>query len=176
MQRAQRSTRQADAHNLTEFVHLDQGRMVARAGLDALEDFIRAGISEGALEQTHHDGATPEGDAEATHAFGDGVYVRGVFIPAGCVVVGKIHRQARVCIVAQGTCTFVDEFHRETVSAPWCGEFSAGCKTAVYAHTDTTWYAAVGTDMKDPIEILTKLSAPSYEQLELEDKRCRGWP
>lgn len=170
MQPEQRSTPPPDdsaGHIVNAMAHLPgKGRLKARASIDALEDALRSHVASGEIEQTHHDGATPEGNDEATHYFGDGVYVRGLFIAAGCLVIGKIHRQARVCVVAQGRCTFVDEFSSKTVEAPWAGEFNPGCKTAVYAHTDTMWYACVGTDLKDPIEILNTLAAPSYEMLE----------
>lgn len=137
---------------------VSESRLQVRTEIDALEDSLRAAIDSKAVELTHHDAVTDEGNAEGMHFFGDGVYVRGVEIPAGCMVVGKIHKQRRVCIVAKGTCSFVDEFSRQIVTAPWCGEFNSDSKTAVYAHTDTVWYACVGTDITDPQEAIKALS------------------
>ncbi len=135
-----------------------------RQTIEHLEAAMRKEIKSGDLEQTIFDGETDEGHDQCKHFFGDGVYARSMFIPAGSTVVGKIHRQDRICIIAQGRCQFVDEFHQETVEAPWIGEFKAGTKTVVYAETDTLWVAVIGTEMKDPKEILGKLSANTHTE------------
>lgn len=155
------------ALSATDFLAVrTSGQLEARKSIDDLEASIRAAIDEGEIVQTLHDGETDEGHNECQHCFGDGVYARSILIPAGTVVVGRIHKQARICIIAQGRCEFVDEFHRETVEAPWMGEFLPGSKTAVFAHTDTVWVAVVGTDMKDPKEILGTLSAKTHEDFD----------
>ena len=140
--------------------------LTVREQIDALEQAARESIATGELVQTHHDGTTDEGNKEADHFFAKDVYCRGLWIPAGCLVVGRLHIQSRVCIVAAGRCRWVDEFHQEPVevSAPWVGEFKAGSKTAVYAYEDTYWVAVTGTSMTDPQEILHTLSVSNHEQ------------
>lgn len=135
-----------------------------------LEASLRQEISEGRMEQTAHDATSVEGDSEVQHHYGDGVYVRSQWLPAGSVTVGRMHLQARVCIVSAGRCRWIDEFNPEPVEvqAPWVGEFKAGSKTVVVAIEDTYWSAILGTDLKDSLEIagnLTTLGADEYRKL-----------
>jgi hypothetical protein len=138
-------------------------QLAIRNTIDNLEQLMRDGIAEGALVETVADGLTKEGQDQCDHFFGDSVYARGLFIPKDTAVIGKLHKQARVCIIAQGECVFTDEFHSKRVKAPWIGEFNAGTKTAVYAITDTYWVACVGTVLTDPNKILEELSAKTFK-------------
>jgi hypothetical protein len=153
----------------------DESRVEVRNGIEALESAIGKGVLDGEFEQTIFEGGTPEGDAQCQHYFGDGVYVRTLMIPAGTCVIGRLHLQARVCMILSGTCRFVDEFQEHTVSAPWVGEFKPGTKTAVFAETDTLWAACMGTDLKDPQTAFYKLTLASHDELAglLEN---RSWP
>jgi len=139
-------------------------REEVRASIEALEAAMLRGIEAGDFEPLPM-GGTDEGNAQCDHYFGDGVYVRSLWIQAGSVVVGRLHKQARVCMILAGRCRFVDEFQARFVEAPWIGEFQAGCKTAVYAETDTLWALALGTDMKDPQEIYWTLTAANHQEL-----------
>jgi hypothetical protein len=145
-------------------------REQVRASIESLEDAMLKGIEEGVFEPLPM-GGTDEGSAECDHYFGDGVYVRSLWIKAGSVVVGRLHKQARVCMILAGRCRFVDEFQAQVVEAPWIGEFHAGCKTAVYAETDTLWAACLGTDIKDPQTAFFELTASSHDELLLEQKQ-----
>jgi hypothetical protein len=140
-------------------------REEVRASIDALESAMLRGIDDGSLEKVLHEGGTDEGNAECSHYFGTGVYVRSLWIKAGSVVVGRLHKQARVCMILAGRCRFVDEFQARVVEAPWIGEFEAGCKTAVYAEQDTLWAACLGTDIKDPQEAFYSLTAANHQEL-----------
>jgi hypothetical protein len=141
---------------------IDQPRLETRAKIDAFEDALREQIGAGNVEQTIHDGESDEGSAQCTHHFADGVYARALWIPAGSAVVGKIHKQSRICIIAAGRCKFSDEYRSEEVAAPWIGEFSPNSKTAVIALEDTLWIAVLGTELRDPQEIVRTLTAPSW--------------
>jgi hypothetical protein len=141
---------------------LPAGQLAVRAAIDELEQAILRTIADGTAVQTLWNGGTPEGDAQCDHYFGDRVYVRSLWIPAGTCLVGRLHTQARVCMVLAGSCVWVDEDRREAVEAPWIGEFRAGSKTAVFAETDTLWAAALGTDMTDPRTIFSSLTCGSH--------------
>jgi len=148
-------------------------QLVTRSKIEKLEDTMKSAIREGRMEQTIDDCA--KNNDQADHFFAKDVYARGLWIPAGTVVVGKLHRESRICIVASGSCTFVNEFERQVVQAPWVGEFKAGSKTAVFAHSDTYWIACHGTDITDPDELVEELVSPDHEDCvlyleKLEDK------
>ena len=146
------------------------GQIECRHRIADLEASLRKEIAEGRMEQEFHDGTTPEGDQEAQHHFAQGVYVRSMWLPAGRIIVGRMHLQSRVCIVSAGRCRWIDEFNPEPVEvqAPWVGEFKAGSKTVVVAVEDTYWSAITGTDLDEPMEILRTLSVldvKEYRQL-----------
>ena len=137
-------------------------QLAVRGNIENLEHKLKAEIEEGRMEQTIVD--CKKDNSQAKHYFGEGVYARSLLIPAGTALIGYIHKQDRVCIIAQGKCTFVHEWGRETVEAPYIGEFKAGSKTAVYAHTDTLWVACLGTNLKDPDQIVDALLETGHEE------------
>ena len=138
-------------------------QLAIRSKVDVMQDQITKDIESGDMVQTIEDcKVNPD---QAKHYYGESLYVRSLLIPAGTALVGYIHKQDRVCIIAQGKCTFVDEWQgRVTVEAPWVGEFKAGSKTAVYAHTDTLWVACLGTDSTDEDNLVNKLVVASHEE------------
>ena len=151
---------------MNALAQIPQGQLEARTAIQKMEDYLRQMVEEGIAEQTHHDATSDEGDDEADHLFGDNVYVRGLWIPAGNLVVGRTHRQARVCIVSAGRCWWSDEYSggSHEVSAPWAAEFPAGSKTVVYAVEDTYWLACLGTKLKDSQQIAAELTTRTHDE------------
>lgn len=140
-------------------------QLAVRSRIDGLQWTMEKEIESGKMEQTIVD-CTKDPD-QADHYYGEGVYARALLIPAGTCVIGHIHKQDRICIIAQGECTFVDEWQNKTVEAPYVGEFKAGSKTAVYAHTDTLWVACLGTNSKDAEVIIDDLVEVSHKDYQL---------
>ncbi len=128
-------------HALTEHT---PGQLETRNQIDLLEELLRGGVDSGELTSP-----LKGTEDECQHVFHGGMYARGLMIPAGTAVIGRLHRLARICIIAQGECTFRDEKQGHTVTAPWFGAFEPGSKTAVYAHSDTYWIAVLLTDLTD---------------------------
>ncbi len=149
----------------TDLTLRSPAQLQVRGAIDTLQDQMADAIQSGEVEQTIVN--CKEDNSQANHYFGEGVYARSLLIPAGSVVIGHIHKQDRVCIIAQGECTFVDEWQKKRVKAPYIGEFKAGSKTAVYAHTDTLWVACLGTDSKDPDIIVKELLDDNHEDYHL---------
>lgn len=132
-----------------------------------------------ALEETMKmmadDGRIEPGDYPLTHYFvpslssgGGGLYAREIHLPAGHVVVGKLHREAHLTIVLQGSLSVVTEHGLCEVEAPCTFVTPAGTKRVAYIHTPTIWMTVhitpiTGADRLDEIEAL--LIAPSYEAL-----------
>jgi hypothetical protein len=141
------------------------GQLQVRGKIDRLETSMRQEIAAGKMEKTIDDCA--ENNDQADHYFGHNVYARGLWIPAGTIVIGKLHREDRICIIAAGDCTFVNEWEKKRVKAPFVGEFKAGSKTAVFAHEDTYWIACHGTELTDPDEMVKELVSPDHEDYQL---------
>jgi hypothetical protein len=76
---------------------------------------------------------------QAVHHFAPGMYGREFSMPAGMLVVGKVHRHGHLMMVAKGRATVLDEFGRYEVSAGFVQCSRPGAKRVVYAHEDTTF-------------------------------------
>ncbi len=73
------------------------------------------------------------------HYFADGMYCRELWRPAGCLIVGKVHRKEHFYIVARGEVTVTwDGRAPERVVGPKVFVSPVGTKRAVLAHTDAT--------------------------------------
>lgn len=83
------------------------------------------------------------GDSETCplqHSFCDGIYVREIFIPAGVVLTGKIHKHAHPNFLMKGEVDVMTEFGgTEHLIAPVSMISKAGTKRVVRTFTDTVW-------------------------------------
>lgn len=115
----------------------------------------------------------PDVEMPLQHTFAPGVYVRTIFIPAGTVLVGKIHRHRHANILSQGHVTVLTEAGgTEELRGPLTLVSEPGTKRAVYAHTDTVWTTIHPTDKTDLEEIEEETIAPNYAEYEkfIEEK------
>lgn len=112
-------------------------------------------------------GKIPQVDCPLQHSFIDGVYVRTIFIPAGTVIVGKIHKHSHANILSKGEVSVMTEDGGlERLVGPLTMTSPAGCKRAVYAHTDTTWTTIHRTDETDLDKIEDWVIAKDYQEYE----------
>mgnify|MGYP001592786991 FL=1 len=75
-----------------------------------------------------------------THYFSDGIYVREISIPAGMVIVGKIHKHRHPNFLLKGKVMVVTEQKGEEIIEGPCFMMSeGGTKRALYAVTDLVW-------------------------------------
>lgn len=70
------------------------------------------------------------------HRFHGGMYMREVFRPADCLIVGKVHKKEHFYIVLSGTVVITTDDGVMEVTAPYIFESKPGTKRAVYAKTD----------------------------------------
>lgn len=76
---------------------------------------------------------------QAVHHFAPGMYGREFSMPAGMLVVGKVHKHGHIMMVVKGRATVVDEFGRYEVEAGFVQASRPGAKRVVLAHEDTTF-------------------------------------
>jgi hypothetical protein len=160
------------ASKMNNLIERTEQQLATRKKIDEMENAMKEMVEKGEAKQTIED--CKKDNSQAKHYFGDNVYCRSLLIPKDTAVVGHIHKQDRVCIIAKGKCTFTDEFHSETVESGWVGEFKAGSKTAVFAHEDTIWVACLGTEINDPDIVVDKLLVESFEDYEESTKLIEG--
>jgi hypothetical protein len=101
-----------------------------------------------------------------THTFSDGIYVRQIEIPAGMLIVGKIHKHEHPNFLLKGEVVVVTEFGQEHLEAPCSMISSGGTKRALYAITDLVWTTVHlnPTNTRDLKELEDDIIAPSYEE------------
>ena len=71
------------------------------------------------------------------HHFAPGMYLRELTVPAGMLIVGKIHKHAHFLMVLKGRAFVTSEFGNEEVSAGYIGVSQPGVKRVVYGIEDT---------------------------------------
>jgi hypothetical protein len=94
--------------------------------------------------------AMPQFDGFITnHYFADGMYCRSVWRPAGCLIVGKVHKKEHFYIVASGKVSVTTDEGVKEITGPQVIVSQPGTKRAVFAHEDSTCITVHRTDKRD---------------------------
>lgn len=132
-----------------------------RYAICRLEEAMRKACETGELQGT---------EFPLTHDFFDGKYTRTIFLPAGSLLVGKLHKHDHGYTIWSGKVTVVTEAGGiETIQGMYRGVSPAGVKRAIYVHEDTIWTVVHETDSTDLEEIESQVIAKSYTELGWED-------
>lgn len=91
----------------------------------------------------------PAVDMPVTHHHSVGTYVREIFMPAGSVVIGKVHATRHINILLTGECTIWTVQGKHKMKAPCIFESMAGVKKVLYMHTDVRYLTVHPTDETD---------------------------
>jgi len=77
---------------------------------------------------------------ETLHNFTDGIYVRTVFMKAGSLIVGKIHKLEHTVIIGQGSASVIsEEFGSKIIKAPMVFVSRPYVKRCLFIHEDMVW-------------------------------------
>lgn len=110
-------------------------------------------------------------EGKIKHHYATGVYGRELFIPAGEVIVSKIHRGKTFNIITKGVISVISEKGYHTYHAPHVFVSDPFTKRVVISHEDTVWVTAHGTDKTDLDEIEKEIIANDFSELEqIENK------
>ena len=109
-----------------------------------------------ALQQAMLENVTPI-ELETKHRFHGGMYMREVFRPADCVIVGKVHKKEHFYIVLTGTVVITTDDGVVEVTGPYVFESVPGTKRAVYAKTDAVCITIHCVDSKTVEEVEKEL-------------------
>ena len=99
----------------------------------------------------------PQVTGQTRHHFSDGMYARELFIPAGTVVVGALHKSQHLYMVVKGKCKVSSQYETVEIEAPYIGETIPGTKRVIYAETDCIWIGFIPTELTDVDEITAAL-------------------
>ena len=100
------------------------------------------------------------------HSFGEGLYVREMFVPAGNLIVTKIHKFSHPYFLMKGVCSVLTESGSVKIEAPFTGITPAGTKRVVYTHTDTWWITVHATRETDIDKIEDEVIAKSFDEVD----------
>lgn len=91
----------------------------------------------------------PQVDMPVTNHFSHGVYGRELFIPAGSVLTGHIHKHENMNVLLSGEMSVSTENGMQHVGAGFVVVSPPGTKRVAYAHTDCRWLTVHGTHETD---------------------------
>jgi len=152
------------AEMITDFsadIELTPELMTARrARICALEEAMR-GVPEVCTDMHEYN----DNEGEIQHHFATGVYGRELKIPAGYVIVSKIHRGMTFNIITEGVIAVISEEGYHTYTAPCTFVSKPYTKRVVIAHEDTTWVTAHGTHETDLDKIEEEIIAKDFTEL-----------
>ena len=106
-----------------------------------------------------------------THYFAHGIYTRELFIPAGTVLTGKIHRHSCVNILAKGAMRVETDEGSYTITAPHTFTSGPGVKKAGFALEDSIWINVHPWEGAADVALVeAEMILPSYDAVaRLED-------
>lgn len=107
----------------------------------------------------------PQVDIPVEHLFGKNCYVRTITIPAGTLIVGKIHKFETIHIISKGDITFLSHDGAKRVQAPYFVVGTPGVKRVGLAHTETVWTTVHGTEKTNVEDIEEEVIAKDYSDI-----------
>jgi|TARA_R110000744_G_scaffold16240_1_gene44864 hypothetical protein len=109
-------------------------------------------------------GATVE--TELNHYFADGTYTRELFVPAGTVLTGRIHKYSAINILSHGKAIVITDKGRLQIQSPYTFVSGAGVKKAIYAVEDIVLINVMPWDGEpDPDLMEDAFTVSSYDEL-----------
>jgi hypothetical protein len=91
----------------------------------------------------------PQLELQTNHYFADGMYAREIFRPAGCLIVGKVHKKEHFYIVTKGRIAVTTDEGVREISAPAVIVSKPGTKRAVLAIEDSVCMTVHRTENTD---------------------------
>jgi len=107
-----------------------------------------------------------ENDFPLEHTFAPGAYARTILIPAGHVIIGKIHKHAHLNIISEGRVEVATQDGPVEYVGTAIFTSTPGTKRLVYAHEDTIWTTIHVTDETDVDKIEDEIIAKSFEEFD----------
>lgn len=113
-------------------------------------------------------------ELEPIHLFAPGIYVRVLRMPAGSVVVSKIHKTEHFCLALTGRALVVSGETREEVVGPRLIRTLPGTQRALHILEDAVWITFHPTDKTDLAELERELIAESFDDPAILEYQAHG--
>lgn len=106
-------------------------------------------------------GLYPQVPLEPKHYFAKGMYGRELFMKAGTLIVGKIHKHEHLAIMVYGDITvYTPQGGRQRLTGYQTMVSPPETKRVVYPHADTLWITIHASDSRDLVELEEQLITP----------------
>lgn len=128
---------------------------------------IRQAISELQEKMVATPGAMLGDCCPLKHTFAHGLYIREITMPAGILIVTKLHKYSHAAFILSGEVSIMEESGPRRVTAPASFITPAGTKRVVYTHSETVWTTVHATNKTDIQEIEEEIIAKSFEEMEV---------
>jgi len=136
---------------------------------------------ENKMKQSIAEVPANEVEIPTKHYFSKGVYAREIFIPAGTILTGHIHKYENLNIISKGKIEVLVGDRLEIIEAPFTIVSPPGTKRIARALEDTVWTTIHGTEernlslIEDMFICKTEAEYLEFEkqlQLPLEEVKC----
>lgn len=107
----------------------------------------------------------PQRDCPVWHHFAPGVYARQMFIPAGTVLTGAVHKTEHLCIVSGDIDVTTDEGMVHIRDLQHVFVSKPGTKRAGFTREDTLWTTVHVTNETDLDKLVEELVEATSQQL-----------
>lgn len=158
---------------MTNIVPFRQGDMHGKREMAVEDAKVQGALYSGVRKQLYElqeaIGSLPEVECPLQHTFAPGLYIRTIFIPAGTLLAGKIHKHAHGNVLSMGEVLVItEEGGLEHLRGPMTMVSSAGTKRAVRALTDVVWTTMHlnPTNETDLAKIEEEVIAKTFEEYE----------
>lgn len=128
---------------------------VTREAILDIQERLSSAVSNGELQ---------EPVMPLRHIFTDGAYARELTMPAGSLVIGKIHKHSHLNFITKGKVAVATEFGQEVYTAPYTFVSQPGTKRVVYILEETVWTTVHVTPETDLEKIEDYVIAKSFEE------------
>lgn len=111
----------------------------------------------------------PQVETKLDHHFSDGVYGRALTIPAGTLIIGKIHKFKVLNILLKGEVTVASIDGVKRFKAPFIYTSGIGAKRLIFAHEESIWMNVLPTEETDLETIEQKFIADEIDVIAHEE-------
>ena len=110
----------------------------------------------------------PPMEMPLVHRYQEGVYIREIFMAAGTIVIGKIHKHEHWNFILKGSGVFITKEGKFIYNGPQTFISGPGIQKIVFNVTDTVWSTIHHnpTNTQDLTEIEKEVVIPSYMELD----------
>ena len=104
-------------------------------------------------------------DCPLKHSFGDGLYVREIYSPAGHLIVTKIHKKSHPFFLLRGEMSILTDEGVKRISAPFYTITQPGTKRVIYTHTECVVVTVHATEETDVIKIEEEIISKEFNDI-----------